>query len=70
MPVSAALLVLAVLAVDRSLFAALVPLATAGLSLLWTLGMLGHAGIPLSILGAMLPSLVVAIGATESLRMM
>jgi predicted RND superfamily exporter protein len=58
-----------VLAVSRSLFAALVPLATAGLSLLWTLGMLGHAGIPLNILGAMLPSLVLAVGAVGSLQL-
>ena len=70
LPASALLLVLTVLAIFRSLFAALVPLATAGLSLLWTLGMLGHAGIPLSILSAMLPSLVVAIGATGSLHLM
>jgi predicted RND superfamily exporter protein len=70
LPASAALVVLAVLAIFRSLFAALVPLATAGLSLLWTLGMLGHAGIPLGILGAMLPSLVVAIGASGSLHLM
>jgi hypothetical protein len=70
LPVSAALLVLAVLAIFRSLIAALVPLATAGLSLLWTLGMLGHAGIALGILGAMLPSLVLAIGAAGSLHLM
>ena len=70
LPASAALLLLTVLAIFRSLFAAVVPLLTAGLSLLWTLGMLGHAGIPLSILSAMLPSLVVAIGATESLHLM
>jgi len=69
LPASAALLVLTVLAIFRSLFAALMPLATAALSLLWTLGMLGHAGIPLSILSAMLPSLVVAIGATQSLHL-
>lgn len=70
LPACAALLVLSVLAIVRSLFAALVPLATAGLALLWTLGVLGHAGIPLSILGAILPSLLVAIGAIGSLPLM
>ena len=70
LPATAALLVLVVLAFFGSLFSALVPLATAGLSLLWTLGMLGHAGIPLNILGAMLPSLVVAIGAAGNLHLM
>lgn len=67
LPASAALLFLAVLALTRSLFAALVPLATAGLSLLWTLGMLGHAGIPIGFLGAMLPPVVAAIAAVGSL---
>jgi predicted RND superfamily exporter protein len=69
LPVSAALPVLVVLALFRSLVAAVVPLAAAALSLLWTLGMLGHAGIPLGVLGAMLPSLVVAIGATGNLHL-
>jgi predicted RND superfamily exporter protein len=68
-PASAALLVLVVLAFFGSLFSALVPLACAALSLLWTLGMLGHTGIALNILGAMLPSLVVAIGATGSVQL-
>jgi predicted RND superfamily exporter protein len=70
LPASAALLVLAMLAIYRSLFAALVPLVTAGLSLLWTLGMLGHAGIPLGILIGTLPPLVVAIAAIGSLHLM
>jgi len=70
LPACAALLVLSVLAIVRSLFAALVPLATAALALLWTLGVLGHAGIPISFLGAILPSLLVAIGAIGSLPLM
>jgi len=69
LPASAALLVLVVLAFFGSLFSALVPLAAAGLSLLWTLGMLGHAGIPLNILSAMLPVLVMAVGAVGSLHL-
>jgi predicted RND superfamily exporter protein len=68
-PASALLLALTVFGFYRSVFAALMPLLVAGLSLLWTFGMMGWAGIPISILSAMLPSLVVVIGATEIMRM-
>ena len=68
-PLSAALLVLTILLFMGSLFAAIIPLLTAGLSLVWTFGMLGHLGIPLNILSAMLPSLVVVIGSTEDTHM-
>ena len=68
-PVSALLLALTVFAFCRSVFAAAMPLVVAALSLLWTFGMMGWAGIPVSILSAMLPSLVVVIGATEIMRM-
>ena len=68
-PASALLLALTVFAFYRSAFAALTPLVTAGLALLWTFGVMGWAGIPVNILCAMLPSLVVVIGATENMRM-
>jgi len=54
----------------RSSTAALVPLITAGLSLIWTLGMMGWAGIPLNILSAMLPTLIIVIGSTEDTHML
>jgi predicted RND superfamily exporter protein len=68
-PVSALLLALTVFLFYRSVFAALTPLVTAGLSLLWTFGAMGWMGIPVNILCAMLPSLVVVIGATVNMRM-
>jgi predicted RND superfamily exporter protein len=68
-PLSAFVLVVAILFFLRSGFAALVPLVTAGLSIAWTFGMMGWAGIPLNILSAMLPSLVVVIGSTEDTHM-
>lgn len=69
-PLSAALLVLTILLFLGSVLAAAVPLLTAALSVLWTFGMMGHLGIPLNILSAMLPSLVVVIGSTEDTHMM
>ena len=69
MPASALLLALTVFAFYRSVFAAVMPLLVAAISLLWTFGLMGWTGIPVSILTAMLPSLVVVIGATEIMRM-
>ncbi len=68
-PASALLLALTVFGFYRSVFAAVIPLVVASISLLWTFGMMGWARIPVSILTAMLPSLVVVIGATEIMRM-
>jgi len=68
-PASALLLALTVFGFYRSVFAAVIPLLVASISLLWTFGMMGWAGLPVSILTAMLPSLVVVIGATEIMRM-
>ena len=69
-PLSAFVLVTAILFFLRSGFAAWIPLATSGLSIAWTFGMMGWAGIPLNILSAMLPTLVVVIGSTEDTHMM
>ena len=68
-PLSAFLLVVTILFFLRSGFAALVPLVTSALSITWTFGMMGWADIPLNILSAMLPSLVVVIGSTEDTHM-
>jgi len=64
-PLSALVLVLVILLFLRSVVAGLIPLLTAGMSLIWTLGMMGWAGIPLNILSAMLPTLIIVIGSTE-----
>jgi uncharacterized protein len=69
MPLSALILAGTVLVLYRSVFAAGLPLFTAALSLLWTFGMMGWAGLPVSILCAMLPTLVMVIGATANLRL-
>ncbi|MBW1796885.1 MAG: MMPL family transporter [Deltaproteobacteria bacterium] len=68
-PLSAFMLVVAILFFLRSGFAALIPLVTSALSILWTFGMMGWTGIPLNILSAMLPTLVVVIGSTEDTHM-
>ncbi|RKZ37307.1 MAG: hypothetical protein DRQ37_02165 [Gammaproteobacteria bacterium] len=68
-PLSAGLLMVTVLIFVGSILGAVVPLITATLSIVWTFGIMGHLGIPLNILSAMLPSLVVVIGSTEDTHM-
>jgi predicted RND superfamily exporter protein len=65
-PLSAIILILVIIFFLRSGFAALTPLVTSSLSIAWTFGMMGWVGIPLNILSAMLPSLVIVIGSTEA----
>ena len=68
-PLSALVLVASILFFLRSRFAAIVPLVTSGLSIVWTLGVMGWIGLPLNILSGMLPSLIVVIGSTEDTHM-
>lgn len=69
-PLSALILVLSILFFMRSGLSAMIPLVTSGLTIIWTFGMLGWTGIPLNILSAMLPSLIIAIGSTEDTHLM
>ena len=69
-PLSAVILVLSILIFMRNWLSALVPLVTSLLTIIWTFGMLGWTGIPLNILSAMIPSLIIVIGSTEDTHMM
>ncbi len=68
-PLSAFALVVAILFFLRSGFAAFVPLVTSFLSIFWTFGIMGWVDIPINLLSAMLPSLIVVIGSTEDTHM-
>ena len=68
-PLSAFILVAAIIFFLRRWFAALIPIVTSALSIVWTFGIMGWIGIPLNILSAMLPSLVIVIGSTEDTHM-
>jgi predicted RND superfamily exporter protein len=68
-PAVALVLAVAVFGFSRSLFAALLPLVIGAVTLLWTFGLMGYLDIPVTLLSAMLPTLVVVIGATGLLRL-
>jgi predicted RND superfamily exporter protein len=69
-PLSILILIVTLLVFVRSFSTALVPLITSGLSLLWALGFMGWFNIPINILTAMLPSLIIVIGSTEDTHLM
>ncbi len=64
-PISGGVLIACIVLFLRNGFAALLPLFTAGMSILWTFGLMGWMGVPLNILSAMLPSLIIVMGSTE-----
>ena len=67
----AVLVLLLILAFSlRRATAALMPLATAGLSVIWTLGFMGALGIPLNIMTSIVPALVIIIGSTEDIHLL
>jgi len=69
-PLSAFILFISILFFMRSSLSAIIPIVTSALAVIWTFGMLGWVGIPLNILSAMLPSLIIVIGSTEDTHMM
>jgi hypothetical protein len=69
-PLSALVLILSIVGFMRSGLAALVPIVTSALTTIWTFGILGWTGVPLNLLSAMIPSLIIVIGSTEDTHMM
>lgn len=69
-PLSALVLVLAILFFMRSGLSAALPLVTSGIAIVWTFGLLGWTGVPLNILSAMIPALIIVIGSTEDTHIM
>jgi predicted RND superfamily exporter protein len=69
-PLSAFVLIASILFFMRSGLAAAVPIVTSALTIVWTFGLLGWVGVPLNILSAMIPSLVIVIGSTEDTHIM
>ncbi|MCP3926726.1 MAG: MMPL family transporter [Desulfobacterales bacterium] len=54
----------------RSASGAILPILTAGSSVIWTGGFMGYFGIPLNILTVIVPSLIIVIGSTEDMHLL
>ncbi len=66
----AVLVLIATLALAvRRMSAALIPLITAGLSIVWTLGAMAALQIPLNLMTAIVPALLIIIGSTEDIHL-
>lgn len=50
--------------------AALIPFVTASVSVVWTLGLMAHLGIPVNVLTAIVPALLVVVGSTEDIHLL
>ena len=69
-PMSLGLLIAIIVLFLRSGMATVFPLLTSGLGLAWAFGLMGYLGVPINILSAMVPSLVIVIGSTEDTHML
>ena len=67
-PISAAVLMVVLLVLFRALEAVVVPMVTVGVSIVWAVGMLGLFGIPLNVVTAVIPTVLVTIGFAEDIH--
>ena len=69
-PASLLILVIVITYFLRSVRLIPIPLVTSGLSVLWTLGFMAAAGIPVTLLTAMIPALIIVVGSVEDVHLM
>ena len=70
LPLSLAVLIMTLGMTLRRLTAALIPLLTAGLSILWILGLMAYRDIPVNVMTSIVPALLIIIGSTEDIHML
>ena len=70
LPISLGVLFVLLWGAFRSVQGVAVPMTTSALSLVWTLGLMGLIGLPINILTATVPSLLIVIGATEDIHLL
>jgi predicted RND superfamily exporter protein/CRP-like cAMP-binding protein len=70
MPLALLLLLVTVGVALRSIHAGLVPLLTAALSVVWTLGFMAAVDVPINVLTSVIPALLIIIGSTEDIHML
>lgn len=70
LPLAIIVLVLMLTFMLSSFKGAMLPLLTAGVSILWTLAFMGLFHIPVTILSFMVPSLIIVIGSTEDIHLL
>lgn len=69
LPLSVVVLLLSLALTLRRIHGALIPLLSAGISILWTLGLMAALGLTLNVMTAIVPVLLVIIGSTEDIHL-
>lgn len=64
-PLNVAVLLITLILMLRVFWAAFIPLVTSFISVIWTFGIVGYCNIPVNLLVAVLPALIIVIGSTE-----
>jgi hypothetical protein len=70
MPLAIGALLIALFLLLRQLLDILTPLLTAGISILWTLGLMGWLGIPVNVVTSTVPILLIVVGSTEDIHLL
>jgi predicted RND superfamily exporter protein len=69
-PLAALVLLLTLVLSMRSASGALLPMLTAGASIIWTAGFMALVDIPLNVLTVIVPALIIVIGSTEDIHIL
>ena len=69
-PLAVGALLIALFLLLRQLIDILLPLLSAGFSILWTLGFMAMADIPLNVVTSIIPILLVIVGSTEDIHLL
>jgi len=69
LPLAGFLMLLLIGITQQNLHAAIIPLCNAGISTVWTLGLMALLGIPINMLNYIVPALILVVGATEDVHL-
>ena len=69
-PLAVGALLIALFLLLRQLLDILTPLLTAGISILWTFGLMGWLGIPINVVTSTIPILLIVVGSTEDIHLL
>ena len=70
MPLAVGALLIALFLLLRQLLDILTPLLTAGISILWTFGLMGWLDIPINVVTSTVPILLIVVGSTEDVHLL
>ena len=69
LPLAAFVLLVTLGLILRRPSAVIVPMMTAGLSIIWVVGLMATLGIPFNVLTAVVPALIIIVGSTEDIHL-